>query len=164
MGEARFSKEYLNKLNDVKSQEYRDSLFEKLDILNTYLREDEFEDIYSAIEEAVPIVKEGNIVKQNSFGTFSMELIDKPADFIQMMIEELVDWFMWNSDLLKCKLFILAYHIDEYTFTDDDEELLLAAIMSNFIEQGLMCPDVVLVPTDGKNQALQNGFYILGLK
>lgn len=88
----------------------------------------------------------------------------EPATFIRTMVEDLTDWFLFETKALECRLFCMGIHIDDYMITDDDLEVITYEIMSNFMEQGIACPDVVLIPTLDRKKKMENGYFIHGLK
>lgn len=164
MGEFAFSNDYMERLLTIKSSEFKENLFSNLRRLNEYMREDEYADVYGAIEEIVVLENTGNIIFSHGFGTYSEWLWKEPATFIQAMVEDLTDWFLFETKVLECRLFCMGIHIDDYMITDDDLEVITYGIMSNFMEQGLACPDVVLIPTLDSKKEMENGYFILGLK
>ena len=159
-----FSDTYMEQLQLLKSDKYRTELFSNLEKLKEYMIEDEYQDVYDAIEEVVELKSSGNIITTHSYGIFSEWILQDCEAFMQMMIEDLMDWFIFETNPLECKLFCIGMHIDDYEFSDDDLERITYGIMVNFIENGIPCPDVVLVPTLDYKKKMENGYFILGLK
>ena len=164
MNEYRFSEGYLKRLKELKTENFKNRLFGELSRINRYMEEDEYEEVYSAIEEMAPIVENGNIITSHGFGTLSEEILADSEKFILMMAEDISDWFLWNSEVLECKVFVLCLYKEEYSFSDEDMDILIDAIMLNFIENQIPCPDILLIPTSNDEKELENGYYILGLK
>ena len=164
MKEIPFSDAFIKKITSLKTPKYKDELFKNLRRLNEYMREDEYPEVYGAIEEMVEIKSTGNIITGHGFGTFSEWQWKEPSTFIKTMIEDLWGWFMFETEPLKCRIFCMGIHIDDYEFTAEDLYGLKISIMINFIEKGIPCPNVVLIPTLDYKKKMENGYFILGLK
>lgn len=157
-----FSESYLESIYSIKSEEYCNRLEHNLALLNESLNDEDREAVCNALEEQVHMKPKGNYMAYHNFGTFGD--LENKAVFIQNIIEDIWDWFMGDPMLLDCRLFLFCVHLDEFQFTDEVTDKLIFAIMTNFIEKGLPCPDVVLC-MDEENQAeWGNGYRILGLK
>lgn len=158
-----FSDDYEKQLYSLKSEKFCGKLKSELSRVHDYLREDEFVELYQAIEEAVPIKERGNMILSNSFGSFS-DRSEDAEEFMREMMEDIWFWFLNDAMLKECSLFIFCVHIKNYIFTEEDTDNLIYAIMSNFIADNRTCPDVFLVPCELEKEELSNGYYILALK
>ena len=158
-----FSSDYKSKLHSLKSEKFCAKLNSQLSKVHEYLREDEFAELYQAIEEAVPIKEKGNMISSHSFGSYSART-DDVDEFMREMMEDIWFWFLNDPVLKECSLFIFCVHIKNYKFTDENTDNLIYAIMSNFIADKRTCPDVFLVPCELEKDELSNGYYILALK
>ena len=159
-----FSADFMEQLEMLKTSDFREELFSNIRRLKEYMREEEYAEISSAIEKIVEVKPTGNIITSHTYGTYSEWLWKDHSAFIQTMIEDLFEWFMFESTPLECRLFCIGLHIDEYEFTDNDLEHITFGIMENFIAKGIPCPDVVLIPTLDYKRKMENGYFILGLK
>ena len=158
-----FSDSYMEKLCSIKSADFKERLLSGLLRVNAYLGENGREDVYVPIEKIVPPVEKGNIITSHEFCALS-GVGEDIEDFIEMMIEDLWDWFRMDLAVTQCKLFFICLYIDGYSFTSESIEKFRLAVMMEFIENMQPFPEIIVITGDKDSEDLENGYYVLALK